>query len=64
MQVMDWEENGDDGNVTLDITSIVVNVSTLAEFTTLTGFRKGSYVFYHHTNIRDEIGVLVMPHIF
>ena len=39
--VVDWEENGMVGNVTLDITSIVRNVSSLAEFTELTGFREG-----------------------
>ena len=40
--VMDWEENGEDGNVTLDVTSIVLNVSTLAEFIRWTEFEEGT----------------------
>ena len=40
--VVDWEESGEDGNVTLDVTNIVVNVSNLTAFTMLTGFREGT----------------------
>ena len=47
--VMDWEENGSDGNVTLNITSGVVNATSSAEYIRLTGCRDGKLmtVFIH-----------------
>ena len=42
--VMDWEENGEDGSVTLNVTNVVMNVSTLAEYTSLTGCVEGTHV--------------------
>ena len=40
--VMDWEENGIDGNVTLNVTSGVKRVTSLAEYSKLTGFKEGT----------------------
>ena len=39
--VMNWEETGSDGNVTLNITSRVVNATSSAEYIRLTGCRDG-----------------------
>ena len=40
---MDWEENGEEGSVTLNVTNVVRNVSTLADYTSLTGCVEGMY---------------------
>ena len=53
--ILDWEENGMEGNVSLDTAQTVVNVSTLEQYTEITGCRDGTFIINFISTVNEYI---------